>query len=325
MDVLQLSASLVLLTHSVYNFKLASTIINETSNANIADYRKNLSNRQRRTFDKAAKETVRMQGNTRGKLDIIRNVNEISPQEFNDLFKINKNLNQEGVRYSFAPDGKGFLLNGDVQTTGAELRASVQHNQGGNVLGKVSQPIPGSHAGSGRLQLGGVNQVSRLIGPLPTSHPRQEPSTYAAGVFALELSSVLVGGVVFVLEKYGRIIFEHVINAESFESLINIMANKLDPKVFDHIMLLTRTFMDTMLEDLTSVLKFFISTESVLYRILLYILRNFEDVQLSVIADHTCEIVEAVRVYFMSLNPNAFPGLLQKCPKCIGHFSVCPL
>jgi len=140
-----------------------------------------------------------------------------------------------------------------------------------------------------------------------------------------ELSSVLVGGVVFVLEKYGKIIFEHVINAESFESLINIMANKLDPKVFDHIMLLTRTFMDTMLEDLTSVLKFFISTESVLYRILLYILRNFEDVQLSVIADHTCEIVEAVRVYFMSLNPNAFPGLLQKCPKCIGHFSVCPL
>jgi len=46
-----------------------------------------------------------MQGNTRGKLDIIRNVNEISPQEFNDLFKINKNLNQKGVRYSFAPDG----------------------------------------------------------------------------------------------------------------------------------------------------------------------------------------------------------------------------
>ncbi|XP_032574946.1 uncharacterized protein LOC6611134 isoform X1 [Drosophila sechellia] len=325
MDVLQLSASLVLLTHSVYNFKLASTIINETSNANIADYRRNLSNRQRRTFDKAAKETVRMKGSTRGKLDIIRNVNEISPQEFNDLFKINKNLNQEGVRYSFAPDGKGFLLNGEVQTTGAELRASVQHNQGGNVLGKVSQPIPGSHAGSGRLQLGGVNQVSRLIGPLPTSHPRQEPSTYAAGVFALELSSVIVGGVVFVLEKYGRIIFEHVINAESFESLINTMANQLDPEVFDYIMKLTRTFMDSMLEELTSVLKFYISTESVLYRILVYIVRNFANIPFSVIADHTGEIIAAVRAYFISLNPNAFPGLLQRCPNCIGYFSICPL
>ncbi|XP_039487580.1 uncharacterized protein LOC120449263 [Drosophila santomea] len=325
MDVLQLSASLVLLTHSVYNFKLASTIISETSNANIADYRRNLSNRQRRSFDKASKETVRLKGNSVGKLDIIRNVNEMSPQEFNDLYKINKNLNQEGVRYSFASEGTGFLLNGEVQTTGAELRASVQHNQGSNVLGTVSQPIPGSHAGSGRLQLDGVNQVSRLIGPLPTSHSRPEPSTYAAGVFILQLSSVVVRGVVFAMEKYGTIIFEHVINAESFEHLINGMANNLEPEVFDFIMNLTQTFMDTMLNNLTSVLKFYISTESVLYRILVQILRNYENMPYSVIADHTGEILSAVRAYFLTLNPNAFPGLLQRCAKCVGYFSTCPL
>lgn len=47
MDALQLSASLVLFTHSVYNFKLASTIINETTNNRIATYRETLSNRQR--------------------------------------------------------------------------------------------------------------------------------------------------------------------------------------------------------------------------------------------------------------------------------------
>ncbi|XP_026832927.1 uncharacterized protein LOC6544430 [Drosophila erecta] len=324
MDVLQLSASLVLLTHSVYNFKLASTIINETSNANIADYRKNLSNRQRRAFDKASKETVRMQGNTRGKLDIIRNVNEMSPQEFNDLFKINKNLNREGVRYSFAPEGKGFLLNGEVQTTGAELRASVQHSQG-NVLGQVSKPIPASHAGSGRLQLEGVNQVSRLIGPLPTSHPRQEPSTYAAGVFILKLSSVIVSGVIFVLEEYGEIIFEHVINAESFENLINGMAENLNPAVFDYVMKLTRTFMDTTLEELTSVLKFYISTESVLYRILLQVVHKYGNMSYSEIVDHTTNIINAVRKYFLSLNPNEFPALLQKCRNCVGYFSMCPL
>ncbi|XP_030239496.1 uncharacterized protein LOC115562330 [Drosophila navojoa] len=47
MDALQLSASLVLFTHSVYNFKLASTIISETSNNRIGTYRQTLSNRQR--------------------------------------------------------------------------------------------------------------------------------------------------------------------------------------------------------------------------------------------------------------------------------------
>ncbi|XP_017035114.1 uncharacterized protein pst [Drosophila kikkawai] len=326
MDVLQLSASLVLFTHSVYNFKLASTIINETANRNIAGYRDTLSNRQRRAFDKASKETVRLRGNTRGKLDIIRNVNEVpSRQQFNDLYKINKNMNQEGVRYAFAPEGNGFVLNGEVQTSASDLRASVQHNQGPNILGQVSQPIPSSHAGSGNLQLDGLNQVSRLIGPLPTATPRPEPATYAVGVFVLELSSVMVGGVVFVLEKYGRIIFEHVVNAESFENLISSMADNLEPEVFDLIMKLTRTFMDTMLDELTTVLKFYISTESVLFRILDQVMRKFRHMTCKELEIRTGDIFMAVKRYFMSLNPNAYLGLLEKCKVCEGYFTITPL
>ncbi|XP_060658371.1 uncharacterized protein LOC132792871 isoform X2 [Drosophila nasuta] len=49
MDALQLSASLFLFTHSVYNFKLASTIINDTANNRIGSYRESLSNQQRQT------------------------------------------------------------------------------------------------------------------------------------------------------------------------------------------------------------------------------------------------------------------------------------
>ncbi|XP_020816405.1 uncharacterized protein LOC110190346 [Drosophila serrata] len=323
MDVLQLSASLVLFTHSVYNFKLASTIINETANRNIAGYRDTLSNRQRRAFDKASKETVRLRGNTRGRLDIIRNVNEVpSRQQFNDLYKINKNMNQEGVRYAFAPEGNGFVLNGEVQTSAADLRASVQHNQGPNILGQVSQPIPASHAASGNLRLDGQNQVSRLTGPLPTANPRPEPPTYAVGVFALELSSVMVGGVLFVLEKYGRTIFEHVINAESFENLITTMADTLEPEVFDLIMKLTRTFMDTMLDELTTVLKFYISTESILFRILDQVMRKFRHMSRIDLEMHTGEIFMAVKRYFLSLNPNSYIGLLEKCKVCEGYFQI---
>ncbi|KAH8378673.1 hypothetical protein KR009_000650, partial [Drosophila setifemur] len=326
MDLLQLSASLVLFTHSVSNFKLASTIINETANKNIAGYRETLSNRQRRSFDKAAKETVRINGNTKGKLDIIRNVNEMpSRQQFNDLYKINKNLNQEGVRYSFASDGTGIVLNGEVQTTAAELRASVQHNQGTNVVGQVSQPIPASHAASGRLQLDGLNQVSRLIGPQPDLLARPEPKNYAIGVFALELSSVVVGGVLFVMENYGRILFEHVTNAETFENLVTSMAENLEPEVFDFIMKLSSTFMDTMLDELTTVLKFFIATESVMYRILLQVLNNYRHQSYEFVAEHTLDILMAVKDYYMSLNPNSYPGVLEKCKVCVGYFSTCPL
>jgi len=222
-------------------------------------------------------------------------------------------------------DGQGILLNGEVQTTAADLRASVQHNQGANVLGQVTQQIPASHAESGRLQLGGPNQASRLIGPLPTSKPRHEPSTYAAGVFTLQLSSVVVGGVTFALEKYGQIIFDHVINAESFENLINGMADNLEPAVFDFVMKLTRTFMDTMLEDLNVVLKFFISTESVLFRILQQVMIHYRNMPCRVVEEHTGDIIRAVKLYFLSLNPNSYTGLLKKCPTCVGYFSICPL
>lgn len=47
LDVLQLSASLVLFTHSVYNFQLASNIANNARIESIRSYRETLSNRQR--------------------------------------------------------------------------------------------------------------------------------------------------------------------------------------------------------------------------------------------------------------------------------------
>ncbi|BFF97402.1 uncharacterized protein DMAD_05828 [Drosophila madeirensis] len=323
LDVLQLSASLVLFTHSVYNFRLASTIINDTANSKMGSYRETLSNRQRRAFDKVSKETIRIRGNTQGKLDIIRGVNEVpSGQQFNDLYKINKQLNKEGVRAAFAPDGKGFVLNDQVATNTAELRASVQHNQGPDILGQVRQPIPATHeAAVNTRTIGG----SRLLGPNPTALDGPEPANYSTGAYALQLSSAVVGGVVFVLEKYGKVLFEHIVNAESIENLITSMAKNLEPEIFDFIMNLTRTFMDNMLDELTSVLKFFIATESVLYRILKHILDNYRDGDYDEIVAHTVEILTAVSAYFMSLNPNSYSELLTKCHVCEGYYSICKL
>ncbi|XP_052845412.1 uncharacterized protein LOC128258066 [Drosophila gunungcola] len=249
MDVLQLSASLVLFTHSVYNFKLASTIINESPHRNVAGYRNTLSSRMRRTFDKISKETFRLLGNSQGKMDIIRSANEM-PSQFND------------------------------QESDAHL----------------------------------------LIGP--SSQPRQEPSTYAAGVYCLQLSSVVIRGVTVVLRQYGTALFEHVVNAESFANHITKMAANLEPDVFDFIMNLTRTFMDTMLDELTSVLKFFIPTESVLSSILLQVWKNYRHLPCKLVEEHTGAILAAVRRYFLSLNPNSYTDVIQKCPTCVGTFSI---
>ncbi|EDW79328.2 uncharacterized protein Dwil_GK25321 [Drosophila willistoni] len=325
-DALQLSASLVLFTHSVYNFRLASTIVNDTANSKIAGYRETLSNRQRRAFDKVSKETIRIRGPTRGKLDVIRNVNEGSKQQFNDLFKINKQLNEKGVKASFASDGADILLNDQVRTNAADLRASAQHNVGPDILGQVSQDIPQSYeTGSGTGNR--PNTQYRLFTPNPTMQdPGLEPANYAPGVYALELSTIVIKGVRFLLSDYGTALFEHIYNAESFEYAIRRMANELSPEVFNHIMNLTKIFVENLLDDLTSVLKFCISSESVLYQILEEVLKHYRNnLQLEEIQNYTSDILRSVYDYFQSLNPNSYPGLLTKCKHCAGYFHVSQL
>ncbi|ALC43551.1 CG7730 [Drosophila busckii] len=331
MDVLQLSASLVLFTHSVYNFKLASTIINETANSRIAGYRETLSNRQRKMFDKISKETIRTKGATQGRMDIIRNVNEMpSRQEFNDLYKINKDLNKKGVRPSFASNGKGIVLNDQVQTSGAELRASVQHGVGADVLGQVSQPIPNSHhshgAGSVKAAAASFMGPSRLLGPGPNLlESTPDNKKYALGVLVLRISSVVINGVVVALKNYGESIFEHIINAESFETVLLSLADNLSPEIMKYILFITETFMDAMWEELNTVLKFYISSESVMYRIGKTILdkyRNYTAEQLYLVYDH---IFNTVKDYFLSLNPNSFGNLLTKCTVCEGFYKICSL
>ncbi|XP_064541431.1 uncharacterized protein pst isoform X2 [Drosophila montana] len=327
MDALQLSASLVLFTHSVYNFKLASTIISETSNSRIGAYRETLSNRQRRMFDKLSKETIRTRGATRGKLDIIRNVNEMpSRQQFNDLYKINRQLNEKGVRPTFDSNGKGIVLNDQVKTSGAELRASVQHKVGPDLLGQVTQPIPESY------NVGGNNgkrftAPARLLAPNPTLVDQTDMTNrnYAEGVGVLRLSSLMVNGVSLVLSKYGQTIFEHIVNAESFETVLLSLADNLPEDVMRFALNMVEIFMDNLWEELHELLQFYLSSESVLYRIGTHILDNYSGLTAKQLSDQFSEILIAVKEYYLSLNPNRYREMLTKCKECGGFYDICAL
>ncbi|XP_030385152.1 uncharacterized protein LOC115632232 isoform X2 [Scaptodrosophila lebanonensis] len=324
MDVLQLSASLVLFTHSVYNFRLASTIISETQNSTISSYRKTLSNRQRRSFDKIAKETQRLRGPTQGKMDIIRNVNEVpSKQQFNDMFKINKQLNERGVRPAFASDGTGIVLNDQVKVTNTQdFRANVQHNVGPDILGQVTEPIPRGYEGAGRTGSG----YARVLFRNPTSLETPETTNMDAAVRALRDCSISFAcGIALNLKEYGDVIFTNILNAESFENLIGNMVERFAPEVFDLIMKLTRTFMESIRDDLHSVLKIFISTETVLFKMLEYILTIYEEITYELIKSKFDSILRAVKDHFLSLNPNNYNGLLIKCDKCMGFYNICKL
>ncbi|KAH8379027.1 hypothetical protein KR009_002738 [Drosophila setifemur] len=143
-----------------------------------------------------------------------------------------------------------------------------------------------------------------------------------APVDILQLTTVKVQGEDINLEDYGSVLKEHILNPESFEDLILSMSENLQPEMFKLILKLTQTFVETIRGELMKQLKYHFSTESVLYNIILVILKHHSDFDCKKVEEQSSEILRRVRYYFASCGPNPFPELGQKCPKCIGFFHI---
>uniref|UniRef100_A0A1A9ZJM6 DUF4781 domain-containing protein n=1 Tax=Glossina pallidipes TaxID=7398 RepID=A0A1A9ZJM6_GLOPL len=208
LDVMQLAGSLVLFTHSVYNFQMASSIVDNARNSHIKKYSDALSNRQRKMFNKLSKETTRIRGGTQGKIDIIRNINDIPDRQYlNDLFKINKQLNQNKVRPAFAPNGQGqgVVLNNDVKVDTHVLRQSVQHQNGPNVLKSVIKPIPKT-----------ISTTATVPNSISTPNPILNSDTFV----------LLANGAKICLEEFGSGVRENIYDLKDWNELKDFIGKK---------------------------------------------------------------------------------------------------
>ncbi|XP_062129834.1 uncharacterized protein LOC133841409 [Drosophila sulfurigaster albostrigata] len=325
LDVLQLSASLFLFTHSLYNFQLASSIIDDTSNERIGSYRKTLSNRQRRMFDKMVKETTRIKGVRQANVDIIRNVNDIpSRQQFNDLYKINTKLKERDIIPSFAAKGKGVLLNGQVITNAADLRANVQHNIGPDIIARVTNPKPETFQGSRTSGNNAAFRSSRFLnGPIRMRQRKTNGENDCCE--GLHPTCELAAEAVLVLpelcdEKSG----ESIISEESYNTLL-LLSDKFDDDTMHFVLQLTATFLKRYRDGLHEKLQFYISSESVLYRIGTHILDKYRSFTVEKLEMIEHKIMDAIYEYFISLNPNNYRGKLNRCDVCKNFYKICEL
>ncbi|XP_058983978.1 uncharacterized protein LOC131804795 [Musca domestica] len=331
LDVLQLSASLVIFTHSVCNFQLASTIANEARTNSIKSYRETLSNRQRRIFDKMSKETIRIRGDTQGKMDIIRNINKIPDRQYlNDLFKVNKKLNEAKVRPAFSASDEGVVLNNEMSVNTAALRQNI------NLLEQVSQPIPATHTdgnntastGPARLLFSGTGRINPdgFLNLEETLNDREISGSSGRTMDVLRgLSVMLPSGIIVELIAFGEGFLKQITDGEKFQDVIETMASKLPEKVVIFVFELTQHFMEVMMREIASVLHFYISTESVLYRILKYILTKLEFFTYDYIVTKRQEILLYLREHYLSLNSNNNQATSTKCSECHGWYYICQL
>ncbi|XP_044313781.1 uncharacterized protein LOC123036941 [Drosophila rhopaloa] len=127
------------------------------------------------------------------------------------------------------------------------------------------------------------------------------------------------------LDDYGTALKEHIVSMDTFEDLITIMAENLEPEMFKLILHFTQTSMETTRKELWLERRHYLSTETVLYQIILYIMKQHSNLDHNEIKEQSSEILRRMRYYFASTTPNSPPELLTKCTKCIGFYRKVPI
>nr|XP_017028633.1 uncharacterized protein LOC108078975 [Drosophila kikkawai] len=124
------------------------------------------------------------------------------------------------------------------------------------------------------------------------------------------------------LEDFDSALKEHILNRESFDDLISSLSNNLEPEMLKLIVKLTQTFVENTREELYQLLKYHFPTETIMYRIIVCILKRHSDLNTKKIEEQSSDILRRVRYYFASICPNSRLDLLTKCPKCVGYYHI---
>ncbi|XP_017071550.1 uncharacterized protein LOC108108135 [Drosophila eugracilis] len=159
---------------------------------------------------------------------------------------------------------------------------------------------------------------------LPNQKKRKPKKIDPEDSFAFSLdsknSTITVKKKHFNMDVYGTYLKEHIVSSECFEILVNSMAEHLEPEMFNIIMELTQSFVENTKKEMCHLLKYYFSTESVLYQILLSIKKHYPNWIFSEVEEQSSEILRRVRFYFASSLPNSRVEFLKKCDKCVGYF-----
>ncbi|XP_064536320.1 uncharacterized protein LOC135426916 [Drosophila montana] len=114
----------------------------------------------------------------------------------------------------------------------------------------------------------------------------------------------------------------------SFTDVLDGLTRYFSEQAVQLLLQLTRTFVEHQVENIDRTLNTFVSTELVLYRMLMHCINSYENCAVDFLEQRRYEILDVIGKYFQSLQPE--PASAQncrrrKCPKCHGVYYMCPL
>lgn len=117
---------------------------------------------------------------------------------------------------------------------------------------------------------------------------------------------------------------EHIGHKSSLLDVLDALAKYFDGQSMQLLLQLARKFLDDNLDGIERGLNTFLSTELVLYRILMQCIDNYENLTLDFLLERKDEILSILTKYFESLRPkDEQSSTRMKCDSCQGVYYTC--
>ncbi|KAH8302843.1 hypothetical protein KR044_011081, partial [Drosophila immigrans] len=125
----------------------------------------------------------------------------------------------------------------------------------------------------------------------------------------------------FLAKQFGPKFVQHISNWNNLLDVLLALGRYFTEQTVQLLMQLTRSFLEQNVDGIECALKTFLSTEAVLYRILMECLRNYKDFTLELLEQSREQILSGVATYFESLEPNSTQNCRRiKCKDCAGFY-----
>ncbi|XP_016999936.2 uncharacterized protein [Drosophila takahashii] len=215
-------------------------------------------------------------------------------------------------------------------TNGSSLRKALR-NQSRKVFDRISQESVKLHSESGQFD------IVRTLNEIPfkeallslhniNSHLGQ--GLHVATTLLPQIVSVGTGGQILVnlemlAQRFGGKFAQHIGNLSSFTDVLEAMARYFTDQAVQLLMQMTRTFVEENVDSIDRTLNTFVSTEAVLFRILMHCVNTFDNFGEDFLQSRREDILRMVSKYFRSLEPIGEKNCRKyKCNVCKGAYYI---
>ncbi|XP_017080516.1 uncharacterized protein LOC108114207 [Drosophila eugracilis] len=215
-------------------------------------------------------------------------------------------------------------------TNGSSLRQALR-NQTRKVFKRISQETIKLHNETGQFD------IIRTLNDIPfkeallnlhsiNSHLSKGVSlatTLLPQIVSLGSGGQMLVNLDILAQKFGAKFVEHIGNVASFTDVLEGMARYFSDQAIQILMQMTRTFVEENVDSIDRTLNTFVSTEAVLFRILMHSVNTFDNFAEDFLQTRREEILLMVSKYFRSLEPISENNCRKyKCSVCKGAYYI---